>query len=102
MHWWDDLEIVLGRRRTGGPLESPAFPRIISGRSAVSKADPNIDKQHDDGNTKNECADGRSEIHGRPARPVRIRVNAAGHAIESEYVLDQKCQMESDEHQPEM
>src|SRR5580704_6754060 len=60
-------KVVIGRRRTGGPLQRPRIPRIVPGCVAFPKRPEKIDDEHKHTCGLKECADGDDEIPDFPS-----------------------------------
>src|SRR4051794_40848572 len=99
---WDHGVVVLRRRRTGGPLEGPCVPRVISRRLAAEVRPNQIDgeEQHPGGLKDN--AYGYDEIPNVPTAARLIGVDAARHAEKPGYVHEIEREMKTDEKQPEV
>src|ERR1700675_1926875 len=62
-------KVVIGRRRTGGPLERPSVPGIVPGWLALPKRPEKIDHEHKHTCGLKECADRDDEVPDFPSPP---------------------------------
>ena len=109
-------ELVAVRRRSGSrrsctraaattidPLERARVPRVVAGasrRGAGVKID--VHEEHEHRQRDDERADRREQVERVPAHARRVRVGAAGLALEAEEVHREEREVEPDDHQPEV
>ena len=61
------VEVVLGRRRRGGPLERLAVPRVVARRLAVAQRDEEVPEEREHADREDERTDGRDQVERAPA-----------------------------------
>src|SRR5215471_771207 len=91
------LEVVLRRRRSRGPFESPRIPRVIPGLAALAQRNENVQCETRNAGDLKDHSDRRNQIQGIPAASGIVGVDAPWHAQQSRYVHRVKGQVEADE-----
>src|SRR5271168_4460079 len=89
-------KVVIGWRRTGGPLERPRVPGIISGRFTLPKRPKKIDDEHKNTCGLKECADGDDQVPGFPSAARLVGINPAWHSQEAGDMHEIKREVEPD------
>src|SRR5690606_22186721 len=95
------FKVVLRWRRRDGPFPRPSVPRIRFCFFALDRGDDDVDQQYDSGDRHQESTDRADIVRQIPSLPFQIGVHAARHAPQTEKMLDEERQMESDEKRPE-
>src|ERR1700683_1440161 len=86
-------KVIIGRRRTGGPLERPRVPGIVPGQLALPKRPEKIDDERKHSCGLKECADGDDEVPDFPSAARLVGVNPARHSQDARNVHEIKSQM---------
>ena len=78
-----------------------AFHGSGPGRHPHLQAARDVDDRDDNACGENKRADCRDQVVERQVADVGVLVDATGHPVEADHVLDQEGDQEADEHQPE-
>src|SRR5271156_1450022 len=98
----DRCEIIIGRRRSGGPLEAPRIPRVVSCGSAFEHRPQHVEDKNKNRDGLNYGTDGDDEVPNVPATAWFVGVDAARHAQNSWDVHRVESQVEADDKKPEV
>ena len=80
----DDGEVVGRRRRGRRPFQRRRVPRVCAGALAMAKTAPDVDQEEQHAEREQEGAERDDEVERAPAKPVRVGVDAARHAHQTE------------------
>src|ERR1700734_1067833 len=83
LHRWNDGKVVCGRRRIGGPFESPGIPGIASGGFATVIRPEQVSDEDQNPGSLEENSDGHNEVPSVPTAAGLIGVDPSRHAQQS-------------------
>src|SRR5271155_4612786 len=95
-------KVVIRRRRTYRPFQSPGIPRIVAGFRSFEIRVNKIRDKDKYGDALNECADCDDQVQRFPTRARLVSVDAARHSENSGNVHDVECQVKPDQEEPEV
>src|ERR1700735_5373252 len=95
-------KIVIRRWRRCGPFERPGVPRIISGWRALEHRPQKISDEYEYRGGLKEHTDGDDQIPRIPSPSRLVGVNSARHSQYARDMHEIKCQVKTNQEQPEM
>src|ERR1700722_4366964 len=95
-------EVIRRGRGTDRPFQGPCVPWIIAGLFSLEIRNDEICNEHKNCDCLNERADRNDEIQSVPTAPRFVGVDPARHPENARNMHHVKCEMKSDEEQPEM